>query len=66
MPMVVFQLAKDMKVDSGLLAISVAALICLFVALESKSRTRNTLLILSGVLMGVAFATKFTTLMLIL
>ncbi len=66
MPMVVFQLAKDMKVDSGLLALSIAALICLLEAIKSEARTRKILLILSGVLMGVAFATKFTTLMLIL
>ena len=66
MPMVVFQLAKDMKVDSGLLAISLGALICLFVALESKSRSRNLLLVLAGALTGIAFATKFTSLMLIL
>jgi hypothetical protein len=36
MPMVIFQLAKDMKLDSGLLAISIVALVCLFEGMRTE------------------------------
>jgi hypothetical protein len=37
MPMVIFQLAKDMKLDSGLLAISIVALVCLFEGMRMEN-----------------------------
>ncbi len=68
MPMVIFQQAKDMKLDPGLFGISVIALITFLVACkENNDRSlRNRLMFIAGILIGVAFAIKFTSLMLII
>jgi hypothetical protein len=72
MPMVIFQLAKDMKLDSGLLAISIVALVCLFEGMRtedawhSKNILQRILFLISGILMGVAFTIKATALMLMI
>lgn len=66
LPMIVFQQAKDMKLDAGLLGISIFSVIALFLAFGQKDRKTSTLFyLLAGGLMGVAFGIKFTTLMLI-
>jgi hypothetical protein len=72
MPMVIFQLAKDMKLDSGLLALSIVGLVCLFEGMslskktESFSLDKKYLLLIAGILMGIAFTIKATTLMLMI
>lgn len=68
MPMVIFQQAKDMKLDPGLFGISVIALVTLLIALKESSdqSLRNKLIFISGLLISVAFAIKFTSLMLII
>lgn len=70
-PMIVFQQAKDMKLDPGLLGISIFSVIALFLALRiedstKEKRIRNGFYLLAGGLMGIAFAIKFTTLMCII
>lgn len=68
MPMTIFQQAKDMKLDPALMTISVSALWLLWYTLRSKFEHKNTALMLIGIvglLVGLAFSTKLTTLMLI-
>ncbi|MFZ4461773.1 MAG: hypothetical protein ACOYN2_04565 [Patescibacteria group bacterium] len=68
MPMVIFQQAKDMKLDPGLFGISVIALVTLLIALkeDEDQSLRNKLIFITGLLISVAFAIKFTSLMLII
>lgn len=67
LPMIVFQQAKDMKLDSGLFGISVLAVVALFFAFEQKeTKIRNLWYVVAGGLIGVAFGIKVTTLMLII
>ncbi len=49
LPMIVFQQAKDMKLDPGLFGITILAVVTLFLAFEQKEqRTRNLWYILAG------------------
>jgi 4-amino-4-deoxy-L-arabinose transferase-like glycosyltransferase len=67
MPMIVFQQAKDMKLDPTLFAITVAAIFLLFEGIrrmESYGKDAWKLFAVSGFVAGIAFAVKFTTLML--
>lgn len=67
LPMIVFQQAKDMKLDSGLFGISILAVVALFVAFEQKEgKIRNLWYVVAGGLIGIAFGIKITTLMLII
>jgi len=67
LPMIVFQQAKDMKLDPGLLGISTLAIVSLFMALEEKEgKSRNVLYVIAGALIGIAFSIKITTLMIII
>lgn len=84
LPMVVFHLAKDMKVDPALYTLSVAALVALCLAFRLDRRwaglsdttmigwkeyialPQSRLIIIAGLLTGVAFAVKLTTLMLLI
>lgn len=69
MPMIVFQQAKDMKLDPGLLCITTAALFVLYEAVKRKDadwKKAWKAFALAGFLAGIAFAVKFTTLMLFL
>lgn len=69
MPMIVFQQAKDMKLDPGLLSITTASIFFLYEALRNKEELKENLwkiLALAGFLAGIAFAVKFTTLMVFL
>ena len=71
MPMVVFQQAKDMKLDEGLFFVSIIALYMLFefyngykkVELSKKSILK--LFVVIWLLLGFAFTIKFTSLLLI-
>lgn len=71
MPMTVFQQAKDMKLDPALMFVSITAVMSLIYALkalmseEQNKQTATALFVLSGILTGLAFGIKFTTLMLI-
>ncbi len=69
MPMIVFQQAKDMKLDPGLLAITTGAIFVIYELVRTKKEDRSEfwkLAALAGFLAGIAFAVKFTTLMLFL
>lgn len=69
MPMIVFQQAKDMKLDPGLLCVTAAALFMLYEAVSKKDGRAGSVwksFALAGFLAGIAFAIKFTTLMLFL
>lgn len=70
MPMAVFQLAKDMKLDYGFLSITVIALtLCYFFVTTYGEKTKVQKYILSwilGFLIGIAFSIKFTALLLLL
>lgn len=69
MPMIVFQQAKDMKLDPGLLAITTGAIFVVYELVRAKKEDRSEfwkLAALAGFLAGIAFAIKFTTLMLFL
>jgi len=69
MPMIVFQQAKDMKLDPGLLCVTTAALFVLYEAVfrkEEHGRDAWKTFALAGFLAGIAFAIKATTLMLFL
>ena len=67
MPMVIFQQAKDMKLDTGLFGVSVIALLTFLAALKrSDAKQSQRLMGVAGFLIGIAFAIKFTSLMLIL
>ena len=70
LPMSVFQLAKDMKLDYALLSISSIALFLMYGALYGgkhfSHKSSLTLLALIGFLIGIAFSIKVTSLMLLL
>jgi hypothetical protein len=69
MPMIVFQQAKDMKLDPGLLCITTAALFFLYEAAFRRGEYAKDLwktFALAGFLAGIAFSIKATTLMLFL
>jgi len=68
MPMNIFQQAKDMKLDPALLSISISGLAILFLSWneELKKKDIYKIYIISGVIIGLAFSVKFTSLMLIL
>ena len=71
MPMVIFQLAKDMKLDAGLLFVSAIALyLCyscvLHISTEKKIEKQDYFYLwLAGVMLGFAFTIKVTSLILI-
>lgn len=66
MPMVIFQQAKDMKIDPALFAMSIGAIVALFASLKAEDKKiRFVLLAFAGAMAGGAFVMKFTTLMLI-
>jgi 4-amino-4-deoxy-L-arabinose transferase-like glycosyltransferase len=68
MPMNVFQQAKDMKLDPALLFITISGCSLLFSGWRRDDSTRNnlSLLVISGIIIGLAFSTKATSLMTIL
>lgn len=69
LPMIVFQQAKDMKLDPALFALSVASIFLLFEAVRRPKEYAKDiwkLFAISGFVAGIAFAIKFTTLMLFL
>jgi hypothetical protein len=69
LPMLVFQQAKDMKVDPALFALSIVAFTLTFLFHQHKegvSNERHTLLACIGICIGIAFAIKITSLMLLL
>lgn len=70
LPMTVFQLAKDMKLDYGLLSISTIALFFLYYLVTQErtfsSRERYSSYTILGILIGTAFSIKFTSLLLLL
>jgi dolichyl-phosphate-mannose--protein O-mannosyl transferase len=72
MPMTVFHHTKDMKLDPGLLFVSISAFMVFFSFVSHKAPTtkkeRNELcsiLALIGILIGFAFSIKLTSLMLL-
>lgn len=70
MPMSVFQLAKDMKLDYGLLSMSIIALTTLYHTIffqENISKNYKSLVLigLSWFFIGIAFSIKLTSLLLI-
>lgn len=68
MPMNIFQQAKDMKLDPALLSVSISWLALLFVWWREELKKNDMLKIyaISGIIIGLAFSIKFTSLMLIL
>lgn len=70
MPMTIFQQAKDMKLDPALMFVSVGALLSLWYGIKSiiqdKTRIGYSLVLIAGLLTGIAFGIKFTTLMFII
>lgn len=68
MPMTIFQQAKDMKLDPALMMISVSAFGILWYAIQWKFEKNKFyyLLGLTGIIIGIAFSIKFTTLILII
>ncbi len=66
MPMVVFQVAKDMKIDVGLFSLSAIALSLLYYLLFSNSKKSYILYGILGLLVWAAFAIKVTSLLLLL
>ena len=70
LPMAVFQLAKDMKLDFGLMGMSIIALSLTYGMLygENKFSHKKSIkvLIIIGLLIGVAFSIKVTSLLLLL
>jgi hypothetical protein len=68
MPMTVFQQAKDMKLDPGLMMVSVSAfgLLWYTITQEWKPKISYLLMGIVGVIVGLAFTIKLTTLILII
>ncbi len=71
--MTIFQQAKDMKLDPALMFVSVAAVMTLWYGVRdlikpshAEQRLGYALIGIAGVLVGIAFGIKFTTLMLII
>lgn len=69
LPMVVFQVAKDMKLDIGLFALSFSAVIVLYYLYMNyeaiTKRDRNIFLFIIGAVVGTCFGIKVTSLLLI-
>ena len=76
MPMIIFQQAKDMKLDPGLFFVSIAVLYLLYDFYlqkdkDSKEKNNNTkkynikFFLIIGMLLGFSFSIKFTSLLLI-
>ncbi len=69
LPMVVFQVAKDMKLDIGLFTLSFSAVIVLYYLYLNyetiTKRDRNIFLFIIGVIVGTCFGIKVTSLLLI-
>lgn len=69
MPMTIFQQAKDMKLDPALMFVSVTAVMTIFYAFSALSENKKfakILFFIAGIITGIAFGIKFTTLMLII
>ncbi len=66
MPMVVFQIAKDMKLDLWLLSMSVISLGVFYAVIFSKQENKVWVYALLWILIGTAFAIKVTSLLLLL
>ena len=70
LPMTVFQLAKDMKLDYGLLALSIIAFSIFFSWYQNhtnlKARAEYKILFLVGLFLGFVFSLKLTSLLLII
>jgi hypothetical protein len=68
MPMTIFQQAKDMKLDPTLMMVSVSAFGILWYALRDRFEKEGFywLVGLAGIIVGVAFSIKVTTLILII
>lgn len=67
LPMIVFQQAKDMKLDSWLLAVLIMSITTLFIGLNEKEKgNRIKFLLLAGGIAGIAFAIKLTSLLLVI
>lgn len=69
MPMTIFQQAKDMKLDPALMFVSVTGVMALIYAIKKYSAQKKfskILIFIAGLIVGIAFGIKFTTLMLII
>jgi ABC-type multidrug transport system fused ATPase/permease subunit len=67
LPMIVFQQAKDMKLDSWLLAVLILGISMLFAWMHEKDeKMKMKFLFLAGWFTGIAFAIKLTSLMLVI
>jgi hypothetical protein len=68
MPMTVFQQAKDMKLDPGLMMVSVSAFWLLWYSLTQNLKPKISYFLIGtvGVIIGLAFTIKLTTLILII
>lgn len=68
MPMTIFQQAKDMKLDPALMMVSVSAFGILWYSIRWNLEKNKFyyLIALAGIIVGVAFSIKFTTLILII
>lgn len=68
MPMTIFQQAKDMKLDPTLMMVSVSAFGILWYALRERFEKQGFyyLIGLAGIIVGLAFSIKVTTLILII
>ncbi len=65
MPMTVFQQAKDMKLDPALMMVSVSSFWLLWYAIKHNTINKYLLILVVGIIVGLAFSIKFTTLILI-
>lgn len=68
MPMVIFHLAKDMKLDQGLFAFTIIAIYLFFMVLgrdETVHKNNLVYLFIIGLITGLCFTIKITTLLLI-
>jgi hypothetical protein len=68
MPMTIFQQAKDMKLDPALMAVSVSAFGLLWYSLREKIWKKEFYYVIAlvGLIIGIAFSIKLTSLMLII
>lgn len=68
MPMTVFQQAKDMKLDPALMFFSISAFLAVFSLWKREYSEKKvfTIIFLAGILTGLAFGVKVTSLMLLL
>jgi len=66
MPMVIFQIAKDMKIDIWLFSLSVIAISLFYYLIFSLQKKSYILYCILGIIIGVCFAIKGTSLLLLL